>query len=142
MKNRKCLNCEAYTINSCSKCLAPFCSRQCQLASWRYHKNTCTSYKQIIDNFTKSIMGNINLFYSAGNTHVSIKVSEDIHTFCNTPRFCAISLFNDEHSNPSSIKIIFNDFEIEHSINKTKIKNKKGITFPDQEWTILYDPHG
>jgi len=136
-----CVKCGNNTTSKCKRCLAPYCSRECQLLDWPNHKIYCTPINVAVDGMLNKILGNITIFqtyYNAANVYVDI--DDNIYSLNIYPKPCKITISRDDELALDAEFMIFlryNDYntQIKHPINDRKFK-KKYIPAGDK-WTIL-----
>jgi hypothetical protein len=143
-KVNACIECGRTDSKSqCSRCDAPYCSRECQVKNWPEHKKTClptTAYKnrtvnpaaqrerliaQLFDTVCKIIAGNVmilNAWYRLLCGRVEIEITETLNDFSQPGTHFLHMKYVDlpestdcKYSDPSRcfIKFVLTDYEYE-----------------------------
>lgn len=138
-----CIYCTNEASNNCKRCLAPYCSRECQVSDWAVHKATCVPIDIAVNNMLNKILGNVIIFQTYHHaTNVEISVDDYIYilNMCSKP--CKVTLsynntISDASSDEFTIFLKYKDYKTSIKYPISNMKFKKNYVPAGNKWTIL-----
>ena len=162
---KKCIGCNTPNSESaCSRCSAPYCSRECQVKHWPVHKQRCINpeqtaadrqrlINQLFDRVCKIIAGNViilSAWYKNERGCIEIEITEGLVDFSQSgTHFLHMNYIDmdasvyDKYSEPDKciVKFKLSDFEFESTITVKipAVTIKARQPQPSRELTLMYE---